>query len=180
VGSCQESDRTTSPSYDSYLERSSYISGVRYLLDGLPEDLDESEVMQLQSGMPQHLVERNDVARSRNSRLRRSERHKPQPPPNLIHRVMILLLTYLEMWWNWTWPRALFFMGEIMRLEREHRLLRVLLEVAAVVFQWVYVVWDSFAGKTASRVVRYGTEGMEGALKEFADRKGPRQRARYG
>ncbi|KAK0627210.1 hypothetical protein B0T14DRAFT_131315 [Immersiella caudata] len=178
MGSGQESERTPSPNYDSYLERSSYVSGVRYLLDGLPEDLDESEVMLLQSGMPQPLVEGNDVPLSRNSRVRRSEQHELPLPPNLIHRVMILLLTYLEMGWNWTWPRALFFMGEVMRVEREHQVLRVLLEVAVVVFQWVCAMWDSFAGQTASRVVRYSTEGVEGALKEFANRKGPRQRAR--
>jgi hypothetical protein len=178
MGSGQESERIPNANYDSYLERSSYVSGVRYLLDGLPEDLDESEVMLLQSGMPQPLVEWNDFPLSRNSRVRRSEQHEPQSPPNLIHKIMILMLTYLEMGWNLTWPRALFFMGEVMRVEREHQVLKVLIEVAAVVFQWVSAMWDSFAGQTVSKVVRYGTEGLEGALKEFASRKGPRHRAR--
>ncbi|KAK4450080.1 hypothetical protein QBC34DRAFT_81507 [Podospora aff. communis PSN243] len=174
----QESERVHSANYDSNLERSSFISGVRYFLEALPDNLDDSEVMLLQNSMPRALVEGNDSSLSRNSRVGRSVQYEPQTPPNLVHRITIQLLTYLEMWWNWTWPTALYFLGEAMRLEREHQVMKVLLEVAAVVFVWVSTVWDSFAGHTASKVVRYGTEGVEGALKEFANRKGRGQRAR--
>jgi len=178
VNSGQESKRSPSPDYDSAFERSSYVTGVRYLLDGLPEDLDESEVMFLQSSMPPTLIESFDLPASRNSRLRRSEQREPQAPHNLIHRIMICVLTYLEMCWNWTWPRALFCLGEIMRVEREHQVVKIVLNMTTTLFLALCNMWDTFAGQAASRVLRYGTEGVEGAFKEFGSRRGPRQRTR--
>ncbi|KAK0643610.1 hypothetical protein B0T16DRAFT_186313 [Cercophora newfieldiana] len=179
TSSIEESKHCADPDYyNSAFERSSYVTGVRYLLDGLPEDLDESEVMFLHSSMPPPLVEGMDYPATRNSRVRRREQLEPQAPPNLVHKIMILVLTYLELGWNWAWPRALYLTGEIIRVERERQVLRVLLEIATVVFMWVCSMWDSFAGQTASRALRYGTEGVEGAFKEFANRRGPRQRTR--
>lgn len=176
--SYQESKRSASPDYDDGFERSSYVNGVRYLLDGLPDDMDESEVIALQSSMPGPLVESLEFPAGRHSRCRRNQEREPLPSPNLVHRITLLVLRCLQRWLDWAVPTACLIVAEMLRLEKEHHILKVLLEFATVLLQACCAIWASFAGQTTSRVLQYGVEGVEGAFREFRRPEPSQQRRR--
>jgi len=172
-----ESNRTLSADYSFSFERSSYITGVRCLLDGLPADLDDAEVMILRKSMLLVLAS-PDPPPQYSSREGRQPEAVPTPllapAPNLVHRLVLILLTYLELCCLWVLPHALHCLREVLRLEREHHIMKMMLEVGWACFQVCCSMCDRIAGPIASCVLRYGAEGLEGALKEFSSRNSSR------
>ncbi|KAK5660228.1 hypothetical protein OQA88_12762 [Cercophora sp. LCS_1] len=153
--------------YNSAFERSSYVTGVGYLLDGLPRDLDDTEVMMLQRSIPPSLadsLEFQDARRRGDAGMQRPERQR-----NLVHMIVLHVLMTLQAWICWALPHVLFFLGETMRVEREYKVTQTLLAVATAWFNAVRSMGDGLAGQIVADAFRYTTKGVESALKDFAN-----------
>lgn len=160
----------------SKFERSAYITGVGYLLEGLPRDLDDNEVMLLQRSLPAPLAElldfRSDGAAGVANRGCRGQQQQHRRPPaqrNLVHVVVLNVLMWAQAWICWLLPHVLFLMGETMRLEREYNVTQTLLGIATMWFNAIRSMSDGMAGQFVGDVFQYTTKGVEDALKDFAD-----------
>jgi hypothetical protein len=157
----------------SKFERSTYVTGVGYLLDGLPRDLDDTEVMLLQRSMPELLAESLDLGEPTGSRRggcgRPQQQRAPPPQRNLVRMIVFNVLMWVQAWICWAMPHILYFMGETMRLEREYKVTQTLLSIVNMWFNAIRSMSDGVAGQFVGDVFQYATKGVEDALKDFAD-----------
>ncbi|KAK3688573.1 hypothetical protein B0T22DRAFT_157952 [Podospora appendiculata] len=150
-------------------ERSTYVNGLSWLLQGLPPDMDIDEVTSLQRALPLTLAGTKSGSGLDDGDPRWQQ---PSGSPNMVHSILLSLLIYMNEWRRWATPQIIYYSGEFIRYEQEHH-------VGRSVFTWaMYAVTtgaaklgqlgDGATGQMMQEMLRYTVEGVTGALQEFA------------
>ncbi|KAK3379916.1 hypothetical protein B0T24DRAFT_696023 [Lasiosphaeria ovina] len=161
--------------YDAQLERATYIDGVKYLLDGLPRDLDGAEVAGLRLAMPAELVDsvalldEDPQTRHRRARQKRSTSTEDR---SLAHSCMMFVLGWLVSCLSWCRPLFFLWAAAVLRVEREFKLAEKIMRFAVVlareVCEAVVTVSNSPTGHAMSDALGFASDGVSGFLYEFA------------
>ncbi|KAK4214880.1 hypothetical protein QBC37DRAFT_142147 [Rhypophila decipiens] len=183
ISSAQESRSRRSDDYNSCFERSSYIDGVQYMLQGLPRDLDPTEAAILRRSMPPALSD------SLSSKDRHHSHRKLSSDPyvdgtdktfsravdddrNLVHSLLLFVLIYMKNWMLWVMPYVLLLSGEVISFEREHNIAGMVLSKCmagmSASLRAIKAMSHGPLGQYLGSVLEYFAEGVSGALQEFA------------
>lgn len=168
INAGRESSRCARSDYSSSFERSSYITGVGYLLEALPKQLDDNDIMSLRQHITPRLAESLELYPHEPAPYRENGR-RSEEGRNLVHSLVLQILLWVQMLICWATPHLLFFAGETMRMEREYNVSQTLLRLATAALNTLYNMREGVAGQVIGGAVRYFAIGFEGALKEFAD-----------
>lgn len=144
-----------------------YIDALKYLLRGLPTDLDEPEVASLRSSLSPTLTPPAPPA----THAPNSAAQAPLQKPSLLHRalartiVLVFTLTYTVLAVVLPYLRVLF--ANLWRYEREHRVCQRVLEEGTRLWIGlgkgaVGLAWECGGGD----VVEWVVEGVQGGVRE--------------
>ena len=164
LNSSQESCNAGSH-YNASFERGSYITGVQYMLKGLPRNLGDTEVMILQRSMPQSLRQMPEEDLGQSGR-RKESLHKDR---NLVHTIVLSLLMHVHICVTWFIPHLVALMGEVVRFERDHKMAESIFGLCVVTCNALRKMGDGVAGQVLSDALEYTASGVSGAFKEFAE-----------
>ncbi|KAK0722233.1 hypothetical protein B0T26DRAFT_749654 [Lasiosphaeria miniovina] len=171
--------------YDAQLERATYIDGVKYLLDGLPRDLDGAEVAGLRLAMPAELADSvallDEDPQTRHRRVRQKHHHHQggrrwrstsTEDRGLAHSCMMFVLGWLVSCLSWCRPLFFLWAAAVLRVEREFKLAEKIMRFAVVlareVCEAVVTVSNSPTGHAMSDALGFASDGVSGFLYEFA------------
>ncbi|KAK3390912.1 hypothetical protein B0H63DRAFT_466771 [Podospora didyma] len=156
---------------DCRYERQAYISGLKFILQGLPEDLDGGELRALRDSMPAQLADTLPALDEDNARL--GWRRRRSNNGNFIHNSLLFILVYLNAWVRWFMPYIFYWFSELMRYEREHKVLESVIGTGMAAARAGYVairkMGDGVPGQFLSELFQYASAGVSGAFKEFAE-----------
>lgn len=115
-------------------ERRAYVQGLAWLLQGLPQDLDEQERQDLTRSMPSHLLQGGDMDRNRGHRRlgppsssssqrtgRRRSRRSDDDGRSFIQRAVAALIVQLIGPMQILWAYLLTLLGHAIYLERKYK-----------------------------------------------------------
>ncbi|KAM7204494.1 hypothetical protein V8F20_003610 [Naviculisporaceae sp. PSN 640] len=177
INSAQESRCRQSSNYNPCFERTSYIDGVQYMLQGLPRDLDPTEAAILRRSMPTILSESpphysQDDHHPEFDMDNQARPVSPSEDRNLIHSLLLFMLIYMKSWILWTMPYILLLSREVIQFEREHNVAGLVVNKCMAAMrasvQVVRAMSHGPLGQCVGSSLEYLAEGVSGALQEFA------------
>lgn len=169
----RESRCRLGPDYNAPFERETYITSVKYMLRGLPRDLDESEAQGLRLAMPPALataLSASDVSQRRDSPKYRRPQPRTQQPrvcwpeeKNIVHIAVAAILRFM----SWVTPYVILFATSTYRYERKKRILWGITTSIIAGLDAFRRMGEGLAGQAFSDVVDYTVQGALGAMREY-------------
>ncbi|KAK3323441.1 hypothetical protein B0T19DRAFT_204424 [Cercophora scortea] len=153
-------------------ERSTYVNGISWLLQGLPRDMDTDEVASLQRALPRTLSGAGPGVGLGLDGGDARFGQRPQGRSNIVHSILLSLLICMDACRRWATPQLVYYGGEFIRYEQEHHVGRKALNwamfAATTGAAWLGQLGDGATGQMMQELLKYTVEGVTGALQEFA------------
>jgi hypothetical protein len=141
------------PPPDAAFERRAYLDGVSYLLRGLPQDMDDTEVAVLRKALPPSVAE-GDLLR-RQLVYPKSTTYNATNP-SLLHKSLRAAVARAIVWFCILWPYILVFWKWAAAYEKRHRVSEQVMSQAMGVLsacgKWTAGVYKTF-GSTGDGMV---------------------------
>ncbi|KAK3954598.1 hypothetical protein QBC32DRAFT_335720 [Pseudoneurospora amorphoporcata] len=177
VNAAEESRRSGNSTSSSNFERSTYITGLQNLLNGLPPDLREAEMATLQHAIPpavvSKIVQENSPAKD-NRPDTRQHKDKDIYRENSLHKFLFWFFCFIDGWVWFIWPKLLCFYVRMKQISQDHgqevagSLGRGALSVAGAI---VFVVNQEPVMEGAQAISKWTYEGVRGAVTDFVAMK---------
>ncbi|KAH8912533.1 hypothetical protein BR93DRAFT_82399 [Coniochaeta sp. PMI_546] len=106
-------------SHDATFERRAYLDGVSYLLRGLPQDLDETEVSILRRALPPSVAGTQTDARGQ--LVYPGHPRHAYGKPSVLHKSLRAVVARAIMWCCILWPYVLFLLKSAAAFEKKHK-----------------------------------------------------------
>ncbi|KAK3487730.1 uncharacterized protein B0T23DRAFT_213244 [Neurospora hispaniola] len=174
VNAAEESRRSVNSTFSSNFERSTYITGLQNLLNGLPLDLRESEITILQHAVPPAVVTRIIQESSPTEHNKPEVKHKDVYRENVLHKFLLWIFCLVDRWVWFVWPKLLCFYVRMKQVSQDHgqevagSLGRGALSVASAI---VFVVNQEPVMEAARGIGKWVYEGVSGAVTDFVAMK---------
>ncbi|KAB5536070.1 hypothetical protein GE09DRAFT_943959, partial [Coniochaeta sp. 2T2.1] len=160
ISAVEESKNTTavksalSAPHDPSFERRAYLDGVAYLLRGLPQDLDETELSVVRRALPSSLA--TPQPNPRGQLAYPGWRGEGDFKPSVLHRTTRMVVTRAIIWFCILWPYILFLLKWLAAYERKHRISDQVLAqgraLAAACGKWTAGVTEAIVSRGDGRV----------------------------
>lgn len=188
MNAAEESRRSGNSAFSSDFERSTYITGLQNLLNGLPLDLRESEIATLQHAVPPAVVTRIIQESSPTEHNKSEVKRKDVYRENLLHKFLLWIFCLVDRWVWFVWPKLLCFYARMKQVSQDRgqevagSLGRGALSVASAT---VFVVNQEPVMEAARGIGKWVYEGVSGAVTDFvamkvAERSGRQQQEEEG
>ncbi|KAL0472329.1 hypothetical protein QR685DRAFT_570933 [Neurospora intermedia] len=174
VNAAEESRRSGNSAFSSDFERSTYITGLQNLLNGLPLDLRESEIATLQHAVPPAVVTRIIQESSPTEHNKSEVKRKDVYRENLLHKFLLWIFCLVDRWVWFVWPKLLCFYARMKQVSQDRgqevagSLGRGALSVASAT---VFVVNQEPVMEAARGIGKWVYEGVSGAVTDFVAMK---------
>ncbi|KAK3400152.1 hypothetical protein B0T20DRAFT_350324 [Sordaria brevicollis] len=186
VNAAEESRRSGHGTYSTNFERSTYITGLQNLLNGLPPDLRDAEISTLQHAIPPAVVTKivqqenisNNPEGFNGTRDNKNNKHNSHSngtyKENLLHKFLLWFFIFIDGWVWFLWPKIFCLYVRIKQLGQDHgqevagSLGRGALSVAGGL---VYVANQEPVMEAAQAISRWFYEGVSGAVADFVAMK---------
>lgn len=185
VNAAEESRRSGHGTFSSNFERSTYITGLQNLLNGLPPDLRDAEVATLQHAIPLAVVtkivqQEQDSScggggnKPKSNGGTRHSKNEGIYKENLLHKFLLWFLIFIDGWVWYIWPKILYLYVWMKQLGQDHgqevagSLGRGALSVARGI---VFVANQEPVMEAAQAISKWFYEGVSGAVTDFVAMK---------
>lgn len=176
MNAAEESRRSGNSTFSSNFERSTYITGLQNLLNGLPIDLRNAEIATLQHAIPPAVVRKivQESSPTKDNKPSDTKHNKNVQRENLLHKFLLWIFCLVDRWVWFVWPKVLCFSVRMKQISQDHgqevagSLGRGALSVAGAV---IFVVNQEPVMEAAQAISKWVYEGVSGAVADFVAMK---------
>ncbi|GAB1318937.1 hypothetical protein MFIFM68171_09147 [Madurella fahalii] len=155
-----------SADYNAGFERAAYINGAQYVLQGLPRDLEPTEVAMLHRALPPAMAASAYLPAAGGGQQAASTPGNR----NWVHAIALCWLWCVSTLIAWLGPQLVRYGHKAIQLEQEHKYLtRTLAAAIRLIYEIVRWAGDSKPGRVLSFAIEYTSQGVYSAIQEFAE-----------